>query len=145
MFKALTTVAMFGAMVMSAGCDAALNVLQPNTTTVLLANNSDFNVQATVIIDDDQNIPRELLEEIGETITYDLSPGETASLRRECDDLQAVVIDDADLDVVGAIGPSTSSDVLRDGDDFGCGDTITFTFDHSAVLVDFDISIAVQS
>ena len=37
-----------------------------------------------------------------------------------------------------------SIDVLRDGDDFRCGDTFVFTFDHSLVLVDFDVSVSVQ-
>jgi hypothetical protein len=47
--------------------------------------------------------------------------------------------------VVGEIGPETDTGVLRDGDDFGCGDRITFTFDHSAVIVDFDVTVDVSN
>jgi hypothetical protein len=46
--------------------------------------------------------------------------------------------------VAGESGPRASSQVLRDGTDFGCGDTIVFTCDHSAAIVDFDISVAVE-
>ena len=35
-------------------------------------------------------------------------------------------------------------DVLRDGDDFSCGDTIVFTFDHSGILVDFDVTVSID-
>ena len=36
------------------------------------------------------------------------------------------------------------TDVLRDGDEFGCGDTITFTFDHSDALFDFFITVEIE-
>ncbi|MCH7884473.1 MAG: hypothetical protein IIC01_04415, partial [Planctomycetes bacterium] len=52
--------------------------------------------------------------------------------------------DDADLLILGDIGPEANSDVLRDGDDFSCGDTIVFTFDHSGILVDFDVIVSVD-
>jgi len=52
---------------------------------------------------------------------------------KDCDNLQAIIISDADLEVVGEEDTGT----LRDGDDFGCGDTIIFTFD----LIDFDITV----
>lgn len=127
------------------GCGALIGLLSPDTTRVRLLNNGAFDVDIVLYIDDDQEIPGDLLTEVGTRLEYTVPPGETRTFSRDCDALQAIVIDDADLAVVGQVGPNAETEVLRDGDDFGCGDTIEFTFDHSAVLVDFDISVAVQS
>ena len=127
------------------GCGFVLDQVTPNTTTVRLVNDGDFDVHVELFIDDDQEIPRDLLTEVGTNLEFTLSPGEATSFSRDCDDLQAIVIDSADLDIVGDVGPSADTDVLRDGSDFGCGDTIRFAFDHSDVVVDFDISVAVDA
>jgi len=127
------------------GCEALLQLLQPATVTVRLVNNSDFAVHAVLFLDDQQEIPRELLTETGTELEFTIAAGETATFARNCDDLQAIVIDNADLMIVGEIGPEASTDVIRDGDDFGCGDTIVFTFDHSVVILDFDVSVTVRS
>ncbi|MBX3394703.1 MAG: hypothetical protein KF841_05005 [Phycisphaerae bacterium] len=125
------------------GCDeleALLGRLLDRGTRVEVTNNGDYPVDAVFYISGEQNIPRALLVELGERIAITIEPGQTMPFVRDCDDLQAIVLDDADLRVIGAIGPETSSEVLRDGTDFGCRDTILFTFDHSAVLVDFDVT-----
>lgn len=122
------------------GCDQLGDWLgSQRATRVEVTNNGEFPVEAVFFLDDEQDIPGELLEEIGERIELTIEPGETVPFTRDCDDLQAIVLDAADLRVVGAVGPETSSDVLRDGTDFNCRDTITFTFEHSDVLVDFDV------
>ena len=125
------------------GCD--LIGLLPNRTTVRMVNNSDFDVEIVIFIDDEQDLPESVLTEVGTELRFTVAPGETASFSRDCDQLQAIIVDDADLSVVGEVGPDTSTDVLRDGSDFGCGDTITLTFDHSALVIDFAVSVSVES
>ncbi len=127
-----------------AGCEWVLSQLIANQTSVRLVNHSDFPVSVTLYTDEEQNIPEDLLTEVGTRMQYTLAPGQVEVFSDDCDSLQAIVIDDADLEVVGSIGPSDHSSVLRDGSDFGCGDTITFTFDHSALLVDFSVAVAIE-
>lgn len=140
----VTRVAAVGLLTLSAtGCGFILDLLNPRTTTVTLVNNGEFDVEVVLYFDDEQNVPQDVLTEFGTRMEFTIAPGETMSFSRDCEELQAVVIDDADLMVVGQVGPEADTDVLRDGDDFSCGDTIVFTFDHSPVLIDFDISTAV--
>ena len=127
-----------------AGCDALVGFLRPKKTSVVLVNSSDFDVEIVLFYDDDQNILELLLTEIGEEMTLTLGAGEQSTLLRDCDDLQAIIIEDADLLLIGQLGPEVKTDVLRDGDEFGCGDTITFTFDHSAALFDFSITVDIE-
>ena len=75
-------------------------------------------------------------------MTRVIGPGEMYTFSRPCDDLQAIVIHDADLGVVGDV--DDSSDVLVDGTDFNCGDTITFTFSHADVVLPIDLDIGVD-
>ena len=126
------------------GCDSLIGLVAPNTTSVRLVNSGDFAIEVVLYIDDNQEIPRALLTELGTRMELTIAPGDSTTFARDCDELQAIVIDDADLLVIGQVGPEANTDVLRDGDDFRCGDTIVFTFDHSLVLVDFDVSVSVQ-
>ncbi len=124
-----------------AGCDSLVGLLRPSETTIVLENAGDFDIAVVLFYGDDQNILEALLTEIGEEITLTLGAGEQATFSRDCDDLQAIIIDDADLLLIGQLGPEVKTDVLRDGNEFGCGDTITFTFDHSDALFDFSIAV----
>lgn len=126
------------------GCNTILGQLRPAITTVRLVNNSDFSVRVTVVYADDQNLPRVVLEEIGTHLEFTLEAGEVTSFSRDCDDLQIVAIEKAELLVFADSGPTTESGTLRDGSDFGCRDIITFTFDHSPILTDFAVSTSVQ-
>jgi hypothetical protein len=127
------------------GCDALVGILLPSTVTVSLVNESpDYAVVVTLFYHDDDDVLEPILTEIGQEREYTIAPGQTVTFPESCDDLQAIVIDDADLRVLGGIGPETSSDVLRMDDDFECGDEITFTFTHSGALLDFDVDTAVQ-
>jgi hypothetical protein len=54
------------------------------------------------------------------------------------------MIDDADLQIVGGIGPETDTRVYRDGDDFNCGDSITFTFDHPTLPTSLNVNFSAQ-
>jgi hypothetical protein len=129
-----------------AGCDALIGLLPTAQTRVELVNNGDFPVEVELFYDNEQDIPESLLTtDAGTRVVFNVGVGETSSFSRDCDDLQAIIVSDADLLIIGGIGPEASSNVLRDGDDFGCGDTIVFTFDHSNLLVDFDVSSSVHS
>lgn len=125
------------------GCNLLGNLAPQPETTVRLLNNSDFDVRVTVVFDDEQDAPRELLTEFGTALQFTLSPGESTSFSRDCDEVQAITLDNAELRIIGGVGPSFDSDVYRDGSDFGCGDVIEFTFDHSDIIVDFDADVAV--
>jgi len=124
------------------GCDALVFLL-PRTVTVRLVNNGSFPVDGELYYDDNQDTVDTLLREIGTLVEFDVDPGETYTFTRSCDDLQAIYIDDADLRVIVGVSPDDDTRVLRDGTDFSCGDTITYTFDHSELLLDFNISTSV--
>lgn len=131
------------------GCDALRGLagtLQPSRMTrVELRNNGDFPVDVTLFYDDDQDILDGIIQETGNERTFQIAAQSTETFSRECDDLQAIIIDGADLRLIGQVGPETDTDVLRDGDDFGCGDTIIFTFDHSELILDFDVTTSVNA
>jgi len=126
-----------------AGCDALIGFLQPRTVTIRLVNNSDFDVDVEMYTHDEQNVAEFLITEVGDRIDRTVSAGEATTILGDCDDVQAIIIEDADLLAVGGLGPEANTDVIRDGSDFGCGDTVTFTFDHSALITDFDVSVDV--
>ena len=128
------------------GCDALTELFEADTVTVALVNNSSLglDVEVEIYISDQQEIPELLLTELGTKLEYTIEAGETVTFSRSCDDLQAIVVSNAELQIVGDIGPATNSDVLRDGDDFSCGDTVVFTFDHSIVLIEFDVTATLE-
>lgn len=127
------------------GCDVLRGIIDTTTrTTVRLVNNTSFPVEVELWYSDTQEAPRDIITSLGEKVTLTIAAGEVSSFSRDCDELQAVVIEDADLRIIGGIGPETDSDVLRDGDDFGCADTITFTFTSSALGTDFTVSSSVE-
>lgn len=125
------------------GCGALIGLLSARGVTIQLVNNGDFDVEVDMFTSDDQNVLEVFLTEFGERVTRTIAPGETVTVAGSCDDVQAIIISDADLRVVGGVGPEADTDVLRDGDDFSCGDSITFTFDHSALITDFDVAVTV--
>ncbi|RMF73922.1 MAG: hypothetical protein D6744_15105 [Planctomycetota bacterium] len=113
-------------------------------TTVVLDNQATFPVEVVMYVGPDQNVLRDVLTAFGEEITVTVPAGATRVIRRNCDELQAVVIDNAKLLVLGGIGPEEDTQVLRDGSDFGCGDTIRFTFTDSALFTNLDISTSIN-
>lgn len=137
-----TSLLMCGLASLICGCDALVFLL-PRTVTVRLVNNGSFPVDGELYYDDNQDTVDTLLREIGTLVEFDVDPGETYTFTRSCDDLQAIYIDDADLRVIVGVSPDDDTRVLRDGTDFSCGDTITYTFDHSELLLDFNISTSV--
>lgn len=122
------------------GCGA----LQPSLVTVALVNDGDFAVEGELFYSDEDDTFEEALEEFGTERPFSIPAGGESTFSVSCDDLRAIIISDADLQIIGDVGPSASTDVLRDGNDFECGDRIEFRFDHSAVITDFDVTVSVE-
>jgi hypothetical protein len=139
--SALLTVVL-GSLATSGGCDAIRQLLGLDTVEVVLNNQADYPVDVDLYISNEKDIPEAVLVTVGEHLEFNLSPGQTQRFSRSCDDLKAIIISDADLQVFG--GPDTETNVLRADGDFNCGDEITFTFDHSSVLTDFHVNTDVR-
>ncbi len=133
------------------GSVAGCGNLLPDQTTVLLVNTNDpgdvnenFNVEVTLYYADDQLILEDVLTTLGQQRTFTLAPGTSQTFSVDCENLQAIIIDQAELRVLGDIGPTQSSGVLRDGDDFQCGDTLVFTFSGQALPPELSIDFQTQ-
>lgn len=122
-----------------AGCDTLLGILQGNTVTVELVNSGSFPVSVVLYVGENQNAFEGVLIGLGEKIELTVSAGQTQSFTRDCDDLQAIVLSNADLQIIGEIGPEVSTRVYRDGSDFNCGDTLVFTFAHPILPTRLDV------
>lgn len=125
------------AALLTGGCPFGQSV-----TTVDLVNNTAFPVEVTLYYGSDQNVLAAVLPVSGTEVVETVPGNSRVRLSRNCDDLQAIVIDNADLQIVGGIGPSQDTRVYRDGSDFGCGDTLTFTFTTSNFLTELEINFA---
>lgn len=126
-----------------AGCNAALDFLTPEpSNTVRLVNDTEGDLTVEFFFHDEQEAPEALITEVGQRRQRTLGPGETLNaVNVDCEELQALVITDADLDLGLGLGPSQDTDVLRDGTDFNCGDTLVFTFQNPSLAeltIDFD-------
>lgn len=120
------------------------NVVQPTQTTLELANDGKFSVQVVIYVSSTPDVTRELLIETGQKIERTIAPGQTIQIVRDCDDLQAIVVDNAALLVIDGFGPTSQTDVLRSGVDFECGNTIRFRFNHPTLANRLDIAISVM-
>ena len=126
---------------LSSGC----GLLSPSSVTVNLVNNGDFAVEVQIFVHSDQNVLETLIDDVGEELNFSVPAGSTVSFTRDCDDLQAINIEDADLQILGGlITPDADTGVLRDGSDFGCGDTLTFTFTHPDLAVSLNIAFSAR-
>ena len=143
MSRFIVSTILFATAILPSGCGLLGNLAPQPLTTVRLVNNGEFDVRVTVVFDDQQDAPRELLTEFGTALQFTLSPGQSTSFSRDCDEIQAITLDNAELRIIGGVGPSFDSEVFRDGSDFNCGDVIEFSFDHSDILVDFDADVAI--
>ncbi len=139
MVRLIALVATVGPLAL--GCDSVGSLLSARTTSVVLFNNGDYPIEVELFFDEDQNVIEDLIDDVGSKQVYTIQPGQSARFSRDCDELQALQIRRAKLQVIGVIGPETSSRIQRDGTNFNCGDQIEVTFDHSAVLIDFNVTI----
>ena len=148
MKRGLVGILSVGSVVAILGCDALVGLLLPSRVTVTLVNTSPtFDIEATVVYHDEEDTLKEIVILLGTDQDFIIGPGERVSFSRDCDDLGSLVLEDADLRVLGGIGPEVDSDLLRIGDDFECGDEIVFTFTHAAIPIDLilDIDVRVSS
>lgn len=135
----LLAVGLLAAMNLGSGCP-----LSPSTTTVQFVNNAKFPVEVQLFYGDSQLSSKTALDAFGTERNLTIAAGATQSFSDDCDNLQAVYIKKAAQVIVGDLGPDRDTDVLRDGSDFFCGDTITYTFTGSLLIVDFDVSSSVS-
>jgi hypothetical protein len=128
----------------TASCDSLgdlTNILNPSRTTVRLENHSDtFDVHVVLYYGDDQNVLEAVLINLGTRREFTIAPNDFEQFSLDCDGLQAVMIDNAELQVIGSIGPGDDTGVYRDGSDFNCRDTLVFTFDGQLLPPDLNIS-----
>ena len=139
MKRLLCILSVVGMLAPLGSCDGTFpDLILGDEVVVRLLNNTDYDVDIVVYYDDDPDISESNLIANGTKLEFTLEPDEWTSFRRGCDRLQAVIVDQATLRVLGGLGPTTRSEVLRDGDEFGCRQTIGFRFEGS--LLNFDVS-----
>lgn len=138
-------IALVATALLSSGCEGFFSLLpSTNQTSVRLINNGSFPVNVTLYVHSDQNVLKAIMPSVGERIEITVPANSTRLITRDCDDLQAVLVDEAEVSIIGDIGPSTDSDVFRDGSDFGCGDVFALTFVYPVVPVSLSIEAAVE-
>lgn len=151
--KRTMTFALAGITLGIAGCDALLAILnqvtpQPTTVNVVFENTSEFAVGVDFYNSPEQDLPRELLTnpDLADTneTSFTVGANDSVQFALDCDNAQAMIVDDADLLVVAGVGPEADSDILRENTDFECGDTITFTF-VSESLTELRITVSVEA
>jgi hypothetical protein len=140
--------ALAGLLLVTASCDSLgglTDVLNPRKTTVRLENNSDtFDVHVVLYYGDDQNVLEALFTNVGTRREFTIAPNDVEQFSLDCDALQAIMIDKAELQVIGSIGPEDGTGVYRDGSDFNCRDTLVFTFDGQLLPPDLNISFSTK-
>jgi hypothetical protein len=99
-------------------------------------------VDVQLFYHENQLLTEGLIRSGGEEVNASVSSGATYTFSRNCEDLQAIFINDADLRLVGTIGPEASTRVYREPGDFGCGDILTFTFTQNTLGTSLDISFS---
>ena len=123
-------------------CDSLPGIFDlflPSTTSVRLVNDTGFTVEGTLYYSDQQDIPEVMLTndvlatELDFTLAVD---ADRVILAESCEDLQAIIIDKAEVLLFPGISPDAGTGVLGDSDEFICGDEIVFTF---TLAPDFDI------
>lgn len=129
-----------------AGCDVIPFLLLPSTVTVELVNDSlTAPVTVRLFYHDDEDVFEVILVQSLLTTEREetILPGETVSFTRDCDDLRAIIIERAELQVFG-FSPEVDTGVLRQGEDFFCGSTIVFRFTHSSLIFDFAVTTTID-
>ena len=129
-----------------AGCDVIPFLLLPSPVTVELVNDSlTAPVTVRLFYHDDEDVFEVILVQSLLTTEREetILPGETVSFTRDCDDLRAIIIERAELQVFG-LSPEVETDVLRRGEDFSCGSTIVFRFSHTSLILDFAVTTTIE-
>lgn len=111
-------------------------------TYVILYNTTNHTIEGRLFYDEEQSLPASGVEAFGTEVTFSIPAGQNFSFNRDCEDLQAIFIKDADMQVAPGVSPETSTSVYHEPDDFSCGRTITFTFTQNAVATELDVTFA---
>lgn len=112
------------------GCGILGNLLSNDFITVDLVNETGFATDVRLYYGDNQNAFEFELTTFGEEFDAALAAsgtGASRSFTRSCDDLQAIIIDNAESRVP-LVSPNSDTEVYRDASDFSCGDVLTFRF-----------------
>lgn len=110
-------------------------------TVVTLVNNADDDVRVTIAYSSDATISESNLRSSGTEIEITVPDGESRSFRRSCLSMGAVMVESAQLELIGEFGPITDSEVIRRGQgspSLLCPGILTFTFDSDNA---FDLSV----
>ena len=127
----------------------ALSFLLPNTVTVALVNPGTLDVDGQLFYDDDEtalnllndiNALDNFLREFGQQFDFVVPAGDTVTFTRSCNDLQAIFVDDANVRIAGVVTSDDDTNPIREGDDFICGSTITYTFVYSDLGLGMNIT-----
>lgn len=144
----LVTLAAAAMLLPTAGCGSfgsIFDVLQPSVVTVRLVNtNSSFGVNVELYYGGDQNALEAILTSLGTRREFTIAPNDTAVFTADCDDLQAIIIANATLRIIGNTGPDTDTGVYRDGTDFNCRDTLVFTFTGQIIPPGLNVAFTPQ-
>lgn len=120
----------------------------PSIVTLELVNDTDFFVDPFIYVHPDENVPVSVLISDENLVLLDppeLEPGEIVELDFFCEDIGAVITDrplllDGDLAF-----ESSNSPLLRWGDDFLCGDLVTFFYLEDPVTGEFFVEPRVNN
>jgi hypothetical protein len=129
-----------------AGCDGLgglIGVIRPDRVTVQLVNSTDFEVDVMLRVSASDDITiKDFLDELGQELTFILAAGQSTSFSRDCDDLGSIRVEDADMLIIGEVGPDEETEPINLEREFDCGDTIRYTFEAPSTLrltIDTDI------
>jgi hypothetical protein len=143
MMKRVSVLLLTTTLLLAAGCslNISLDDLFGNgTTTVQLVNTGDFDIDVVLYIGEDEDAAESILTTFGDRIELTIPANQIASFSRDSEDIRAIVIDNAEINIIGGIGPEEDTRVYRERDDFSEGDTLVFTFSYEALPIDLDIT-----
>ena len=141
--KARVLMAM-GLAAATAGCGFGLSIFLPSTVTLTFVNEiGDFDINGKVAFDNrDALLPADLIG-FGESRSFSVAGGGSTSIGPlRCGDVESLVLYEAELQVIGGIGPDTNTGILRIDEDYDCGDEIVFTFTGN--VLDLDVTTSAR-
>lgn len=115
-----------------------------HVVTVKYVNDAEADVAVSLLSLKDDDKDEDDLRDDGRQYDTLVAQGATETVVLDCDRAGSLMIDRAKLFVVGDIGPSTGSDAFHMGDDYGCGDQITFDFYNSPSLTQLNMDMFVD-
>jgi hypothetical protein len=130
------------AVVAMSGCGRVPGVLsalgvRPKTITLRLINETAFAVDPGIYVSSVDVIGDLIFDGITESLLTvginrqdfgDLQPGEIVTRTYDCDQFDVVMAKNAEIRTGVGFSPGDDSDLFIDGEDFGCGDTVTVRY-----------------